>query len=1007
MEQFKPWVSRNFQVWPQFKLLRPRKMAIALLSMSVVCLCTDAYASTDGSVALGISVQQSIKGKVLGSDEEALPGAYVKVKGTDKVTITEADGTFAIEANANDVLQVSFIGFTTLEVNIGNQSFIMIRLTEDVTNLEEVVVVGYGSQKREEVTSSIVKVSSEEFVKGSIGNPLQLLQGKVAGLAVTKSSGHPEAGIEILIRGISTLQGNSSPLIIIDGVPGGNINTLRPEDIESINVLKDGSAAAIYGTRGTGGVIIVTTKTGKGFTEPVVEYYGYTTVENMAKYPRMLTATELREYYDEQAAAGFPINNAQSIRDYGSDTDWMKAVTRTAITHSHTLQFKGGSENTSFLGSVGYRDAEGIARTNDFTILSTRMNLNHRSVDDKLNLTLNIQNNNTRGNRFWNNAFNQALYRNPTLPVYDDNGKIFEVDGWDYWNPRGILEQRDELNQQNHFLGSLKGSYEIVDGLEATALLAYQSWKENNAFFDHTDMYTSVARGQNGYANRVFNWNFDQTAEFTLNYGKSFGSHRIDVVGGYSFQQFDGDWMRAENMDFLNNDFLWYNMGSGNWLPQGKARMSSGRWQNRLVAFFSRANYNFDGKYLFSASIRREGSSKFGANNKWGWFPAVSAGWRISEEGFMSASSLVNDLKIRAGYGVTGTVPLNSYESIPRLRQGSRMFYNGQWLIGVVPASNANPNLRWETKKEFNAGLDFSILNSRLGGSIDYYNRISSDLLWNYSVPVPPNLYPSMLTNVGKISNRGVELALNYSSVTRGDLSWSVDFNVAYNENLVKTLSNEYYSREWFNTGWLGAPGVNTFTHRVQEGQPLGNFYGWEFEGFSENGKWIFKDYDGAAGPSEQDKRVIGNGIPKIYSGLTTNIVYKKWDLNVQFRGAFRYSILNAKRMYFENVFMFPLNVYKSALDLPLNDDPKFSDYYVENGNHVRIDNVTLGYNARFRNVKLKSARFYVSGLNLITLTGYKGLDPEVSATGLTPGIENRWDYPRTRQFTLGVNLSL
>lgn len=437
--------------------------------------------------------------------------------------------------------------------------------------------------------------------------------------------------------------------------------------------------------------------------------------------------------------------------------------------------------------------------------------------------------------------------------------------------------------------------------------------------------------------------------------------------------------------------------------------MTSYKNESKLIAFFGRVNYNYAGRYMASVSLRREGSSKFGDNHKWGNFPAFSAGWMLSEESFMEGiKDVLSSLKVRAGYGVTGTMLRDSYMSLSRLKDDApRMLYNGQWIRGVQPASNPNPDLKWETKGELNIGLDFGFFDEKLKGSIEYYNRKTRDLLYWYSVPVPPNLYNETFTNVGSIRNQGIEISLNLTLISKKEFLWTANANFSYNTNKLLTLSDGVYTREYDNQGWLGAPGVNTYTHRLEPGKPIGNFYGYIFERFDENGKWVFKDPNGVEGDNaEADKAVIGNGIPKYYANLSTTLSYKNFDLSVMLRGAFGFQLVNMMRLYHENKTMFPLNVFKSALDSPLNDDPEYSSYYVENGNYVKIDNATLGYSFKIPSIYLTKARVYVSGLNLCTITGYSGIDPELDVTGLTPGFEWQDKYPKKRSFNFGVQLT-
>ncbi len=996
------------------KNIRITKSIILFSTLFVLTGFTTAKETENKNVhSISIVAQQNrqITGKVLDSTTgETLPGVNIMVDGTTQGTATDLDGNFSILAGENAVLTISYIGYQTQKVNIGTRRSVEIKLISDTKLLDEVVVVGYGTMKREEVTSAITKVTADNFVKGPVTSPAQLIQGKVAGLAITSVNGDPFANPTMVLRGIATLESNASPLIVIDGVPGGSLGSLQPEDIESIDVLKDGSAAAIYGTRGTGGVIIVTTKSGKGAQRNIVEYNGWFGFDKMYDTPDMLNASEWRSYMAEQKAAGFPNRTAESMVDYGNNTNWYDAISQTAFNHSHNVTFRGGGEKTSYLGSITYKSVEGIMRTTEKNFLTTRLNVNHSAINDRMQINFNIQNTLTKGGTWWSNAYNQVPKQNPTAPIYDENGKINEIAQWNTYNPVGILEQRDEERKENQYLANIKATFEIVPGLKVGTLLAYQKTDTSSGFNDFVEMYVSKQQGQHGRAVRWADWFEDRTTEYTLEYNTTIAkNHRFNAIAGYSYQDFMGEGVWADNYNFLNDDFLWNNIESGDFLQDGRAGMSSYKWDSKLIAFFGRINYNFAGRYMLSASLRREGSSKFGANNKWGNFPAVSAGWMISEEEFMkSTRDVISSLKFRAGYGVTGAIPNDSYMSISRLSDNApRMLYNGQWIRGVQPASNPNPDLKWEKKAEFNLGIDFGLFNDRLSGSIEYYNRKTSDLLYWYNVPVPPNLFDRTFTNVGSLRNQGVEITLNPVFIQKKDLFWDANFNFSYNTNKLLTLSDGFYSSDFANYGWLGDPGINTYTHRVEPGKPIGNMYGLVFDHIDDNGKWVFKDFNGVEGDNaDADKQVIGNGIPKYYANLSTSLKYKNFDFSIMLRGAFGFQVVNVMRMYHENKMMFPLNVLKSALDSPLYDDPKYSSYYVEDGDYVKIDNVTLGYTFSFPKLLIFKARIYVSGLNLYTFTGFSGIDPELDVTGMTPGFEWQEKYPKKRSFNMGIQIT-
>lgn len=965
--------------------------------------------------------KEKITGTITNSQGEPIIGANVVEKGTTNGTVTDADGKFMLDIPGKASLLVSYIGYNMREVALNGQSVLNIELVEDAKAIDEVVVIGYGQQRRSEITTSITKVTSDDFIKGSVKSAEQLIQGKVAGLQVVNSSGDPTSDIQMMLRGVSTLSSSTSPLIIIDGIPGGVLNSIAPEDIESIDVLKDGSAAAIYGTRGTNGVVIVTTKRSNKSGKMTLDYNGYLSVNTIKKGIDVLSASEYRALKENTQF----ITNHVNIIDHGNDVNYVDKILRTPVSHSHNLAIRGGDMNSNYSASVTYKQNKGIILDSDRDQLNLKASINHAMFNNRLKVSLNVNdaigNDDIVGER---GVYVGAIQRNPTIPIYNEDGSYVDEFAMPS-NPVALLKEETRKKEWNRLLASGKITISPIEGLNLSAMGAMQRYdtEYNGARTKKHPVYAQNGTLPN--ATLASTLNMDKTMEITGDYVKSLGKHRFSVMAGYSYQDFDYKESKMYADDLPTDLFGAWNIGTANSIKNGKASMSSFRNSSKLIAFFGRATYNFDEKYFIMGSLRDEGSSKFGKSNKWGLFPAISAGWEMKKENFLKDVEFINALKLRAGFGVTGTMPNDPYLSLTMLDYGQIIFSNGNWVQSVVPTSNPNPDLKWETKNEYNLGVDFSVLKSRLSGSVDVYMRKTSDLLFNYPVPVPPNLVSNTWANVGEITNQGVELSLNFDAIRNKDIQWTISGNFSYNKNKVNSLSNSLYQKDWVQVGDTEEP-MKTYTHRLEQGQPVGNFYSWRYAGLTPEGKWLFYDKDNrpvtADKIGEGDKAITGNGIPKINAGLSTSVYYKNFDLTVSARGSFLFQVLNRYDMRFTQAQHAKngTNMTKKALEIPKGmqtyiwDSPVYSDYYIENGDFLKIDNITLGYTFKLPAKEVKNLRVYVSGLNLFTVTKYSGIDPEVSLTGssvLDPGtagsIAGRGEiYPTTRTITFGVNLS-
>ena len=945
---------------------------------------------------------------------EIIQGAAIRIPSSSTGTVSDADGKFSLELNARDqLLQVTAVGYEPAEIPASGKNFIEIELKATAANLNEVVVVGYGTQKKGDLTSAVASVKAADFVKGSVKDAAQLIQGKVAGVSVSMPSGDPTANSQIMLRGITTLAAGSSPLVLIDGIPG-TLNTVAPEDIESIDVLKDGSAAAIYGTRGTNGVILITTRKAGANTEPTLDYSGNVSTQSISKKLEMLTAAD----YKRLAAEGV------SRIDYGGNTDWLKAIARTPVSHIHNISLRGGNARTNYVADVNYRALQGIFINSDNKTFNSHLSINHSMFNGKLKANADILSSNNKyyttgdGSSFNGYTYRQAVIRNPTDFIKDSAGNWVERSIYNYANPVTMMRESygENAATNTRYSGSLL--FEPVTGLKLEALVSQTKFNQTRGYAETKKNISTTRDGKNGYASRGTQASTANLMELTAEYSKRFGQHQLTLLGGYSSQDETYADYYMQNWDFPNDVFSYNNMGVGNALKQGLAQMNSTTEYSNLIGFFGRLNYTYQDKYLLTASLRREGSSKFSANYRYGNFPAVSAGWRINKESFLKNIGWINDLKIRAGYGITGTAPSDRYLALPLLGYSGYTLVNGVWVPQLKPIANANPDLRWEKKEEVNIGLDFALFNNRVSGSIDYYNRKTKDMLYQYAVPTPPYLYNTIWANVGVMQNKGLEVLLNIVPITSKYFQWNSSFNFSTNSNKLVSLSNDLYKTtvDYFDAGYTGEP-IQQSTHRVQVGKPIGDFYGYKVTDITDDGKWVYLDKTGKRTTDKDptNKQVLGNGLPKYYAGWNNSLRYRNIDFSVSMRGAFGFQILNFQRMYYENPTVTQYNSLKSAYNKVygkalLNDNLEYTSYYIEKGDFWKIDNITLGYNFKTGDRKIiKGARVFVSTLNTFTLTGYKGLDPEVTRPGSQPlayGDDDRDKYPTTRTYTFGVNLN-
>jgi TonB-linked SusC/RagA family outer membrane protein len=968
------------------------------------------------------------------SSGEPLPGVNVFVKGTEVGVVTDLNGHYEIAVPSSDaVLVYSFVGYVSEEIEVGSQTEINVNLAESIESLEEVVVIGYGTQRRADVTSAVASVKSEDFLTGNIQDAAELVKGKIAGLTVTKGSGDPNAESTIRLRGIISLEGENTPLVLVDGIEG-SLNTVAPENIESIDVLKDASASAIYGTRGANGVILITTKSGRRQEETSVTYSAYGTMSDFYKVADFMDPRDVRF-------------GMTSFSDRGWDTDWLSAVSQIGLTQNHSLGITGGTEKSSYSANVNYRNERGTIKKSNNEELRMHLDLSHWMLNDRLKLNFNLlkgihKNNMTDAtNAGVSNIYRQAVIRNPTEPVYIDGdplqGYYEDFTVFQYYNPVAMIYENvgEYKSEWTRLTGNI--TIEPFKGWQTNLKLSSYLQNRNTEQYTTKNYYTATTAGNNGSAYKRSDYLESNQLELTSRYDHTFaGSHRFSALAGYSYLYDLEENMSASNYDYPTDAYLYNNLAGGAALKDGKAGMGSSRNDSKLISFFGRLTYNYQDKYHLLASIRHEGSSKFGTNHKWGTFPAVSAGWTISNEGFMNSLNWISNLKLRAGYGTTGIIASPAYQSITRWNYNTSSwgFYlnsDGVWKPSLEVLNNPNPDLKWETSGELNLGLDFSFLNDRIGGAIDYYNKNTKDLLYWYNVPSPPNLQTQTYANVGEIQNKGIELMIKGTPVKTASLEYTTTITASHNSQKLVSMSNDLYETEnYFNTGYASDP-VSLPTQRLEVGSSFGRYWTLKTKGLSANGLWMVENpatglyEEWNAGMSNDNYRQwMGSAIPKIYLSWDHSLRWKNLDLKIMMSSQLGFTIVNEQRIFYENNSI-AYNRLESAADLiPIIDEngqptgesrllssaqsQTIVSWYFEKGDFLKMDYVTLGY--RFNTPKMKyinNFRIYLSGENLFCLTKYSGLDPELSNRNIWAlGIDGRDKYPTIRSFTVGANIT-
>ncbi|HRY97790.1 MAG TPA: SusC/RagA family TonB-linked outer membrane protein [Bacteroidales bacterium] len=960
---------------------------------------------------------------------EPLIGVTLLQKGTTNGTTTDLDGKYLLSLPKGSVMVVSYVGYATQELLVEKPGTFDIRMKPTVTELENLIVIGYATQKKTDKTGAVSNVGAEELQGGVITDPIQAMQGKASGVSITKKGGDPNEGFSVRIRGASGFSASTQPLFVIDGVPGADPTIIAPEDIESYNILKDAASTAIYGSRGANGVVIITTRKGKtakpgaketSFSE--VKFSSQVSLEKVAKKLDVLTAGEMRDFAQsllEEKQLTDPSATIDSVfTDGGSSTDWQDEIYRTGVSTSNNLSLTGGNLRSTYYASLTQASWQGVMKGTSKERTSARMNFTHSAFNDILRFSGNMvgtfEKNDYENYDGWDkdDIIYQAISRNPTDPVYDDNGDYYQTSRvFNYENPLAIINEVTNDRDAKRYLGNFRTDFEPMKGLIFSGSFSYIRNDHNKNYFRPANLYASA---DNGHGKKEYENTTEKLMELTTTYSTMFTEdHQLDLLGGYSWQESvksgffakggnaQSDYAGPSNLQVLQ-EIKWGDINS--W---------KGKWN--LIGFFGRAQYNYKHTYYATASLRRDGSSKFGSNNKWGWFPTVAAGWTLSNEEFMKGLRWLDQLKLRASYGVAGNQEIGEYRSIV-VWEPSGIAINpetGQEVITFKPAWNANPDLKWEETAETNIGIDFAVLNSKISGSLEVYKKKTTDLLGEYSVPVPPNLAQKTYANSGAMQNQGIELYVQAYAVDHENFKWKTSLNVAHNQTEILDLGDYFEEGAVRKEGYIsgrGMVGDEFYVTGIMVGQSTGAFYLPTYVTLKE-GKFIYESKSGGFTDnlSEAKRTVVANAAPDVELGWTNNFTFfKRWNLDMTFRAMVGNHVYNATAMFFENAGNLPsLNALPAAVDWwneGRESGSSIADIYVENASFLKLDYVALSYNFDVAKTKwVKDLSVFVSSNNLLTITGYSGIDPETKIDGLSFGIDQYNVYPKTRSITFGV----
>ena len=964
-----------------------------------------------GAAGLSVSAQNGyqVKGVVVDSQGPVI-GATVMEQGTSNGTATGLDGDYVLRVSSRDALvEISCIGYAT-QVFPARDLPPRLVLEEDSEFLDDVVVIGYGTLQKKELSASIVQVDSKDFFRGTTNNPMTMLTGKVAGLNVVTSQGsNPNAGSDYQIRGATSLSTGNGPLVVIDGVPGGEIRSLSPQDIESMTVLKDAASASIYGTSGANGVILITTRKGSK-DEPGTAHVTYDGAFN-------------RNYAKAPIAVLTPEEWVRSRRgtDYGYRTDWYNALLRDfSYGHSHYVSVDGSTAKGSYNASVNYKNSLGVDLVDAREEYGARAALEQRLVKDifQMNVSLNLR----RVNEEYGNdgSFGTALTINPTFPIYNEDGSFYQPTApTNATNPLETMLNKTANGQRLYATAAVSLKANLFKNNEqnfsttVTYSLDYNDYKSNS--YTPIESHDKYWSGYEGTASLSYSKNWRNQLEWLFNYSFHRDDHHINAVAGYSYMEYNSENMSMTNRGFSYDSILWNDIGSGTYRTEDptKTSMGSGKSQSKVIAVFGRVNYNWKNMIFASLSLRHEGATNFGDANKWGNFPAASIAWELTETSLLRGQRLFNSLKPRVSYGVTGR---RGGSNVARPTYGShgQYYMDGEWVKGYRPASNENPELRWEKLVAVNGGVDFVLLNNHLRGSLDVFDRESPDLLYNYTAPQPPFIHSSILVNVGKTRNVGAELSVEWDAIHKGPVFWTTGINASTGSSKIVTLSNQIYGASYIDMLGTGGLGQTSYYYRYTEGSTIGTLYGYEAAGVNEFGDMMVYDNDGntitAASANAAYKREIGNTIPKLFLSWNNTFRWKNFDLNILMNGAFGHMIYNNRRA--GNLQSSGnANVFRTAYTTDKNVREYggvVTSYFLEHGDFMKLQNISLGYNVPVKRKDLiQNARLFLTATDLYTFTGYTGTDPALLSTnGLTPGVDNGTGYPETRVVTIGATIT-
>lgn len=998
-------------------MLRKRKSTMKAAGRS---LLTALFFMT-GTMAFA---ENGISGTVKDANGNPLPGVIVKVEGTKEATVTDSNGRYSLNAAPSQRLEFSYLGYASLTLDASQSKQVVLK--EDNKTLGEVVVVGYGTMRRKDVTSSITTLKEEDLNLGVITTPGEMLQGKVPGLVVTTTA-NPNGEPSITLRGASTLRTGEAmqPYYIVDGVPGVDLSLVSPDDIESIDVLRDATATAIYGSKAANGVIIVTTKKGsKGAAH--IGYRGYLAVENVSKDVDLATADDLRSY--AQA------NNFKLPDDQGANTDWQKEVERTGISHNHNLSVSGGNDKSNYNISLNYMNRQGVIKSTDMNRLTARALAQSRVLHDRLNLALGVNYSRTEINDVPSTnergmaVADAMVYYSPLQPVKNADGTWFSSTSvTNYYNPVSMIHE-DEMNyvkKRTQITG--KADLNILKGLTWTAQFSY-SEKQNVTSIYHSTQSQIVKT--NGEAQRSTYFSNKKVFETYGNYQTTLNElHRLGFMAGYSWEESNNnDGFGLTVKDFYSNALRYYDLTYANKIDGIDAVESGSLSTLRMISFYGRANYSFADKYNIQATLRRDGSSAFGKDNRWATFPSVSASWRMSEEPFIKNLNLFDNLSLHAGYGVSGnSLGFDAFTAIKTYAASGWFPYTdadgtttNMHTIGAT--NNANPDLKWERTGMFNIGLDFGFFNGRLSGTLEYYDKRTSDLIYYYPVSTDRYEFSTMTANVGDISNKGVELSISAIPVVNRNFKWSTTLNLSHNSNRVEKLSNQTFSVDYIDEAdCLITGNTGVYVQRIMEGCPIGQFYTYEWAGYNDQGVSQFYVHDPTTGkrtgevttkPQDTDRTKTGSAQPKLTYGWNNTLTYKKWSMNIFFQGVLGNKVFDAIRAQGNCVSLIAQgkNVFKECLTDQKYGDVNAqtpSDRWIEDGSYLRLSTLTLAYDFGKISDWVSGLSVYATCNNVFTITGFKGIDPEVDLGGLTPGVQWRNSYyPHTRTIMVGVKVN-